>query len=110
MTLIQNPLVLGLIVFVVVWLIRRLKWPVEGPKAIWLTYMVALGIGVAEKVFLEGFPSVVTCALVPGNPPAFALCVAEILTNVLAFTGVIFGVTTGIYKVLRHKMLLGDRV
>ena len=108
--LLRNPAVLGAIAVALVWLLRKVKWPVVGPKAIWLTYGVALGLAVVEKLLLEGFPVVVTCALVPTDPPAFVVCVFQVLENILAWSGVLFVAATVIYKILRSKMLLGERI
>ncbi|TET75003.1 MAG: hypothetical protein E3J42_04130 [Dehalococcoidia bacterium] len=109
-SLLKNPIVLGSIAVALVWLLRKAKWAVDGPKAIWLTYVVALCIAIVQKLLLEGFPVVVTCALVPTNPPAFVVCVFQIIENVLAWSGVLFAAATVIYKVLRIKMLLGERI
>ena len=108
--LLKNPVVLGAIAVALVWFLRKVKWDVGGPKAIWLTYVVALCIAVAEKLLLEGFPVVVTCALVPADPPAFVVCVFQVIENILGWSGVVFATATVVYKVLRSKMLLGERI
>jgi len=115
--LLRNPVVLGAVAMALVWLLRKLQWSdgvylvaINGPKAIWLTYIVALCIAVGEKLLLEGFPVVVTCGLVPTEPPAFVVCVFQIIENVLAWSGVVFAAATVIYKILRSKMLLGERI
>ncbi len=109
-SLLKNPVVLGSIAVVLVWFLRKAKWDVDGPKAIRLTYVVALCIAVVERLLLEGFPAIVTCALVPVDPPAFVVCVFQIIENILAWSGVLFAAATMVYKVLRIKMLLGERI
>ena len=109
-SLLKNPVVLGAIAVALVWFLRQAKWDVDGPKAIWLTYVVALCIAVVEKLLLEGFPVVLTCALAPTDAPSFVVCVFQVIANILAWGGVVFGVATVIYKVLRSKMVLGERI
>jgi hypothetical protein len=109
-SLLKNPAVLGFIAVALTWILRKFKWPVTGTKAIWMTYVVALGLGVAEKLLLEGWPAIITCDLNVADPPVFAMCVVTILGNIGAWTGLVFGVATGIYKVLRAKMLFGERI
>lgn len=108
--LLRNPLLLGAIAVALVWFLRKVKWDVGGVKAIWLTYVVALCIAVVEKLALEGFPVVLTCALAPTDPPSFVVCVFQVIQNVVAWAGVVFAVATVIYKVLRSKMVLGARI
>lgn len=108
--LLRNPLVLGSIAVALVWFLRKVKWDVGGVKAIWLTYVVALCIAVVEKLALEGFPVMLTCALAPTDPPAFVVCVFQVIGNVLAWSGVVFAAATVVYKVLRSKMVLGERI
>jgi len=108
--LLKNPVVLGAIAVALVWLLRKAKWDVGGPKAIWLTYVVALCIAVAEKLLLGGFPVVLTCPLAPTDPPSFVVCVFQVIQNILAWSGVVFAAATVVYKVLRSKMLLGERI
>jgi len=109
-SLLKNPVVLGGIAVGLTWFLRKVKWDVNGVKAIWLTYVVALVIAIVEKLLLEGFPVVVTCALAPADPPAFVVCVFQIIENILAWSGVLFAAATVIYKVLRSKMVLGERI
>ena len=109
-SILKNPAVLGAIAVALVWFLRKVKWSVDGPKAIWMTYVVALCIAVGEKLLLEGFPVVVTCGLVPTNPPTFIVCVFQIIENILAWSGVLFVAATVIYKVLRSEMVLGKRI
>jgi len=108
--LLRNPIILGAIAVALVWLLRKVKWDVGGVKAIWLTYIVALCIAVAGELLSGGFPAVVTCALAPADPPSFVVCVFQVIENILAWGGVVFGLATVIYKVLRSKMLLGARI
>ena len=108
--LLKNPILLGAIAVALVWLLRKVKWDVGGVKAIWLTYVVALCIAVAEKLLLEGFPVVLTCPLAPTDPGSFVVCVFQVIQNVLGWAGVVFGVATVIYKLLRTKMVLGARI
>jgi hypothetical protein len=108
--LLKNPVLLGAIAVALVWFLRKAKWDVDGPKAIWLTYVVALCIAVAGELLSGGFPAVITCPLAPTDPPSFVVCVFQVIQNVLAWAGVVFAVATVVYKVLRSKMVLGERI
>jgi len=108
--LLKNPVVLGSIAVALVWLLRKAKWDVDGPKAIWLTYVVALCIAVVGKLLAGGFPAVLTCPLAPTDPPAFVVCVFQVIENILAWSGVVFAAATVVYKILRSKMILGERI
>jgi len=102
--MIENPLVLGTIVFVLVYLIRKLDWETEGLKAMWLTMIVSLGIALFERIIKVGIPGVLVCEMV--SEPAGALtCLLAILQAIVQEAGVVFVAAQVIYQILRRAIL-----
>lgn len=113
MELIKNPMVLGTIVFALVWFVRKLGWSVEGLKALWLTMIVAILIAVAERLLSVGPPNFLICEMV-SEPVSSLSCLLGILESVVKEAGIIFAATELIYQVLRREVagrsILGDRI
>lgn len=113
MGILGNPLVLGTIVFALVWLIRKFGWTVEGLKALWLTMIVAVVAAILERVFTVGIPNFLVCEIAP-EPVGFLTCLSAIVRTILEEAGVIFAAAELIYQVLRREIvgrtILGERI
>lgn len=102
--MIENPLVLGTIVFVLVYLIRRFAWNVEGLKAMWLTMVVSLGIALFGRIIEVGIPSILVCEMV-SEPVGALTCLLAILQAIVQEAGVVFAAAQIVYQILRRAIL-----
>ena len=101
--MIENAVILGIIVFALVWVIRRFAWDVNGLKAMWLTMGVSLAIALADWALAAGWREIVVCQFVL-EPSAFLSCLVQMARTVVETAGVIFVSAQVIYKVLRLKI------
>lgn len=113
MDLIGNPFVLGAIVFVLVWVIRKFGWDVTGLGALWLTMFVAIIVAILERLFAVGVPNFLVCELAP-EPAGFLRCFLLIVRAIVEEAGVIFAAAEVIYQALRREIagrsVLGERI
>ena len=113
MGILENPLVLGTIVFALVWLFRKLGLVIDGLKALWFTMIVAIVVAIAERLFTTGIPNFLVCEMV-SEPVDFLTCLFAILRTILEEAGVIFAASELIYQVLRREIagrtILGERI
>lgn len=113
MTFIQNPIVLGAIVVILVWLIRKFGWSMGGLGALWLTMLVALVLALVERLLQAGIPNFLVCEMVP-EPVGFLSCLFAIIRAISEEAGVIFVAAQLIYQVLRREIvgrsILGQRI
>ena len=113
MGLLENPLILGTIVFVLVWVFRRLGLDIEGLKALWFTMVVAVVVAVAERLFATGIPNFLVCEMV-SEPVASLTCLFAILRTILEEAAVVFAAAELIYQLLRREIagrtILGERI
>ena len=113
MGFLENPLVLGTIVAILVWALRKFKWPVEGLKALWLTMITAIVLAIGGRLIATGIPNFLVCEMAP-EPVGFLTCLFAILRTVLEEAGVIFAAAELIYQVLRREIagrtILGENI
>jgi len=104
MSIIDNPLVLAVLVIVLTWLIRKLKWESEGIKALWLTMGISLVIASVDTVFGGG---AVLIPAWPGwvSPGAVLVYIGGVLGSITANSGVIFASAQAIYQLLRREIV-----
>jgi len=102
--MIENPFVLGTIVFVLVYLIRRFGLKAEGLKAMWLTMAVSLGVALFERIMEVGVPNVLVCEMV-SEPVGALTCLLAILQAIVQETGVVFVAAQVVYQTLRRAIL-----
>lgn len=100
----ENPIVLGTIVFVLVYLVRKFGWKVEGLKAMWLTMLTSLGIALFIRITEVGIPNVLVCEMVT-EPVGALTCSLAILQAVVQETGVVFVAAQVVYQILRRAIL-----
>jgi len=96
------------VVFVLMWVLRKLQWPVEGIKALWLTMGVSVVIAVVETLISSGSPGILVCSL-SNDPEAALACVIEIAEAVVEQAAIVFAASQLVYQVLR-RALVGERV
>lgn len=100
MSLVENALVLGAVTTLIVWLLRKLKWPVSGVPAMWLTMGVSVVIAVIEAVVNDGFSSVFVCNI--GTDPVGAVnCLVETIRGIAAQASAVWLASQGVYQILR---------
>jgi len=113
MGFLENPLILGTIVVVLVWVIRKLGLDVEGLKALWLTMVVAIFLAIAGRLVATGIPNFLVCEMVP-EPVGFLPCLFAILRAIVEEAGIVFAAAELIYQVLRREIagrsILGERI
>ena len=104
--MIENAVILGIIVFALVWVIRRFAWDVNGLKAMWLTMGVSLAIALADWALAAGWQQIELCQLggFISDPGGFIGCLIQMIRTVVEAAGVIFVSAEVIYKVLRLKI------
>ena len=108
-SIITNPVVLGLLVIVITKIARWLKWPVEGIKAMWLTMVIAFIGALVERVLSGGLPSFLVCELAL-EPVGFLTCLLKIIQAILEEFGVIFVAAEIIYQALRREYIGGRSI
>ena len=112
--LLENPIVLGALVFLITWLIRKVGWKIDGVPALWLVMGVAGVIALLEWLLLGGPSKILICELSLQGPVALLTCVGRILEAVAKEFGVIFAAAQGVYQLLRREIagrsILGERI
>jgi|GEM_PF-3422490 len=113
MGFLENPLILGTIVFALVWLFRKLGLDVEGLKALWFTMIVAVALAIAGRLLATGIPNFLVCEMVP-EPVGFLTCLFAILRTILEEASVTFVAAEMIYQLLRREIagrtILGEKI
>lgn len=103
MNLVQNAAILGLVTTIIVWLLRKLQWSVDGVSAMWLVTGVSVVIAVIETIINDGFSGVLVCSI--GSDPVGAVnCVIEIGRAIAAQASVVWFTSQVIYKLLRAAL------
>jgi len=112
--LLDNPLILGAIVFFLTLVFRKVAWAKDGLPALWLTMGVAAVIATIEWLLQGGPSTIVVCELTLQDPLAFLLCLGRIIQAIAEQAGVIFLACQGVYQLLRREIagrtILGDRI
>jgi len=89
--LLEIPIILGLIVFVLTLIFRKVGWGKDGVPALWLTLGVSVVIAVLEWLLLGGHHKIVVCTPILADPLAFLGCIQRILEALAKEFGVVFG-------------------
>ena len=112
--LLEIPLVLGVLVFLITLVLRKVGWGKDGVPALWFTMGVAAVIAVGEWLLLGGPYKLVPCQLTWTDPIAFLDCLSRILEAILKEFVVVLGFSQLVYQILRREIagrsLLGDRI
>lgn len=112
--LLENPIILGALVFLVTLVLRKLGWGKDGVPALWFTMGVAAVIAVGEWLLLGGPYRLVPCQPILTDPLAFLGCLVKIVEAISKEFGVVFGFSQIVYQILRREIagrsLLGDRI
>lgn len=114
MSIIDNPLVLGIIVFILTLIIRKVGWKADGAPALWLTMGVSAVIAVGEWLLQGGANNIVICELPLTAPSVFLTCLWRIIEATTKEAGVIFVLSQTVYQLLRREIagrsILGKRI
>lgn len=114
MSIIDNALVLGILVFILTLFFRKMGWGKDGVPALWLTMGVAVAIAVCEWLLQGGLNNIVVCELPLQDPSVFLTCLWRIIEVILKEAGVIFALSQAVYQLLRReiadKSILGKRI
>jgi len=112
--LLENPIILGLIVFLLTLVFRKVGWGKDGVPALRLTMGVAVVIALGEWLLLGGPYKIIVCSPILTDPVAFLGCLVKIVEAIAKEFGVVFGFSQIVYQILRREIagrsLLGKRI
>lgn len=112
--LLENPIILGALVFLITLVIRKAGWGKDGVPALWFTMGVAAAVALGEWLLLGGPSKLVPCQLALTDPLGFLFCVSRIVEAILKEFGVVLGFSQIVYQLLRREIagrsLLGKRI
>jgi hypothetical protein len=99
----SNPLLIGVLAVIIVWVIRKLKWTVDGVAALWLTMAVSLILAVADTLLFGG-PIKIPTVHWSGDPTTVLVDMTSVLAAVAASWGTVFGSAQAVYQLLRRAI------
>ena len=113
MSIESNAILMGLIVFLLGLVIKKLGWAKDGVQSLWMTMAVALAVAVIDGVLTNTLAPFPGCQFVGGPIPAIS-CVFEYVAAVVKSAGIIWISGQGIYQLLRRDVagvsILGPRI
>lgn len=112
--LLENPIILGALVFLITLVLRKLGWGKDGVPALRLTMGVAVAIALGEWLLLGGPYKIMVCTPIWADPFAPLGCLVRIVEAISKEFGVVFGFSQIVYQILRREIagrsLLGKHI
>jgi len=105
--LIDNPLVMALVVFVLAFIVKRAGWAKDGLPTMWLVMGVSLILGFVSALSGGELTAVPACSMA-GEPTTTLACIEAILTALMGNVAIVFAGSQVIYHAL--KLGLGDKI
>ena len=103
---VANPFVLGLVVILIMFVLKRIGWAKDGPQSMWMTWAFALILATAELFWTGGWQTFPTWPAI-ATPEAIFAYIGSALSWLGLNYGAVMGWASAVYATLRHSILEG---